>query len=298
MNPFDLKGPDFLQVYFILLLGAFVFAGGLRWLLRAPGAGFRLNVLNLSPYEIAYLAGGEKGAVYAAVAHLAHIGAIAIRPVSRTVSATAEALPADAAPFEQTIFSLVHSGQGISIPTLQRMASGPAYRLRSRLVEEGFVLSESAAQVARFTPFLVMAASLLMGAVKIYLGVAREKPVLYLVVMCVVAAVVSCALFLRPIHRSRRGDAALARLKAGHAPLKHQASARVEALTGQELAIAMALFGSGILTSEALRPLQKAYAREEGSGWMGGGTGGSCGSSCGGGGGGGCGGGGCGGCSS
>ena len=73
-NVFDLRGPDFLLFYAILLLLGLTLAFVLRQLLRGPGeAGVDLGKGGaLHPLEVAYLAGGPKSAIDAAAAALVH----------------------------------------------------------------------------------------------------------------------------------------------------------------------------------------------------------------------------------
>ena len=83
MNPFDLRGPDFLVVYLVVFAVVMALAGLLRWYLRLPGGEPQLEVTELSPYEIAYLAGGENLAVNAAIARLVHDDALALRAYAK-----------------------------------------------------------------------------------------------------------------------------------------------------------------------------------------------------------------------
>src|SRR5262249_27012388 len=154
-----------------------------------------------------------------------------------------------------------------------------------RLREVGLLYSKDQAYTARYFPLLIILAVLAFGGIKLLVGLARNKPVGFLVVGLAVTAIVGLIITLRPIFRNRRGDAVVDTLKEHHVALKLTAESNQAQLTGRDLALAIGLFGMGILTYGALDELRRGFFPKGGS---------SCGSSCGGGscggGGGGCGG--------
>ena len=164
-----------------------------------------------------------------------------------------------------------------------------AAKLGARLEELKLLETSDTSFASRWAPTLLMAAVFILGAAKVIVGVSRDKPVGFLVVMCIVAAV-AAALLLRPIVRTLRGERLLRRLRGERRDLK--SSQELLSRPPQDVAWGLAHFGIG------------AMAMSTGAGadlyrWMtpqtsGSGCGGTTG--CGGdGGGGGCG-GGCGGC--
>src|SRR5262249_37307681 len=156
------------------------------------------------------------------------------------------------------------------------------------------LVSDGAAWAARGVTVLPMVALLVLGLMKINVGVSRGRPVGFLVVLCVLTGIVALALLIKRPHRSRRGDRALARLKGENAALRHAPRSLSTRVSADDLALAVALFGTAVLVGGPLADLRTALMPPPSAG------GGDCGSSCGGGGGcgGGCGGGGCGGCGS
>lgn len=94
--------------------------------------------------------------------------------------------------------------------------------------------------------------------------------------------------------RTRRGQYALRHLRQTNAALRSSAVAAAATLAGADLALAVGLWGAGVLTGSPLDSLRMALRPSTASGSDGSGGSGSCGSSggssCGGGCGGGCGG--------
>lgn len=320
MNPFELPGPEFLQFYLVLILVVAVAALAVRTLLRLPGGDPELKALDLDPFEIAYLDGGERKAITAGLASLVH------RQILHADSQTHQLdrqnnPPKDGHALEWGLFLAVEGPT--SIAAARARVRNELASLALRLQSLGLVLTESQARVVGFGSALLWFALALFGVVKIQIGVERHKPVGLLVLLCVLTAVVGLLFLVKRPLRSRRGDVALARLRDTNAALQSQALSNPKNLSGTDLALAVGLFGMGVLTAGRLAHLQTALKSAAwSSGWSSG-TGGSswsnwssCGSgwgrwggcssgsscsssSCGGSScGGGCGGGGCGGCSS
>jgi hypothetical protein len=171
-------------------------------------------------------------------------------------------------------------------------------------------MTERQAQSVQHLPAIPVFALLLLGISKILVGMSRGKPVGFLVVLCIITAIIGWCFLQVPVQqRSRYGDRILAKLRTQHANLRRaKASDSLEA--EPQLALAFALFGAVILKGSPLANLTRdlyaspssSYSKRSnrsGSGstgiWWGGSDGGGGDGGCGGGGGG-CGGGGCGGC--
>ena len=300
MNPFDLRGPDFLVVYLVVFAVVMALAGLLRWYLRLPGGEPQLEVTELSPYEIAYLAGGENLAVNAAIARLVHDDALALDTSHVNLKPGAGAQTAIASDVEGVIMAAVAKGAKSqnSIETIRDEATQALEPAREKLEDLGLLVNDRD-RIARTVPLVVALLVVPFGVIKIFVGLGRNKPVSFLVILCVVSIIVALICFVRPVFRSRRGDRVLASLKRENSALRYQAHSRLDDLAGDDVVLALGLFGLGLLSSSriadlrtALRPLSPRSTIGGSSGW------GGCGSGCGGAGGcgGGCGGGGCGGC--
>src|SRR4030095_7169671 len=72
MNIFDLRGPEFLVLYIVLLVLGVGVAFGLRDRLRGSRGTLDIRGLQLQPFEVALLAEGDEHAVRTALAGLAH----------------------------------------------------------------------------------------------------------------------------------------------------------------------------------------------------------------------------------
>jgi len=286
MNPFDLPGPEFLGLYAVLFVAAVTVAVFLRWYLRLPSDELPRDGIELTAYEVAYLAGGDVLAVNAAMARLVREKSVTVDVANRKLVHDEE-LPADASPLEREIYA-ASWGSGETIANVRPRAAGALAAIRAKLQELELLVPEDKSLTARLIPLFVVLSVVMLGIIKIFVGVSRGKPVTFLVMFCIVSAIVAFAGFVRPVHRSRRGDRALDLLKDENAALAYTGSRRAEDLTSADLVLSVGLFGLGVLAGSELAELQTALKPPANS------TG--CGGGCGGGGCGGCGGGGCGGC--
>ena len=305
MNLFDLPGPQFLALYSGMLIGAA--AGGflLRWLFRTPGGSPPAATPELDPYEIAYLSGGPDAATDAALAALVHRDLVRFKPSSRTFGIHQPELATHVtSKFEAGIYRVIETGRA-DLMEIRRTARPLLELLTRRLRDLELVYPPGSFAPPRTMPALLMAFVLLVGVVKVTIGLSRERPVLYLVGLSLLA-LFGVFLFLNlRLLRTRRGDEILARIRSSNNALRASAASMPTRLAPTDVALATGLFGAGIFSSGAMGDVsQELRARREthtsgsscGSGCSGGSSS-SCsgGSSCGGGGGcGGCG-GGCGG---
>jgi uncharacterized protein (TIGR04222 family) len=286
MNPFDLRGPEFLAFYLAILAVSVLAALAVRWSLRPPADDRPEETPDLSPYDVVYLAGGDQLAVTAAIASLVHRNVLEVDGPGRKLRIQ-QSMPPKAHTLERAVFVGVASAQGEAINQVQARALPRAAKLRPGLQEAGLVLSEEAAWTCRLLSALPLFAVALVGLVKIVVGTSRGKPVGYLVLLVILTVVAGVFLLAKRPLRSRRGDGVLARLKTANEALGLSARRAPDWLEHDDLVLALGLFGTTILAYGTLAPLQVALKPPPSAG----------GSGCGGGGcGGGCGGGGCGGC--
>ncbi len=193
-------------------------------------------------------------------------------------------------PAERAVLETIDQ-QGASLDELgQRRWWWPS-KIAERLKSLDLIVCDARESIGRIVPTMLVLLVPAIGAIKILVGLSREKPVGFLAIACIVATIVAFAGFGRRLHRTWRGDRALSRLKSDHAGLQHDLN---EAATF-DVPLAVGLFGIGVLAGGSLDEFQTALKPKDessGSGGCGGGggdAGGGCGGGCGGCGGCGCG---------
>jgi uncharacterized protein (TIGR04222 family) len=292
MNPLDWQGPEFLSLYVPLLAGGFLVALTVRYLLRLPAGPPLWLGKRTEPYEVAAL--DDPGTlIEAVVASLLH------RNVLRLADGkivTGDAPPADAAAIERSVFECVATGS-TTMEDLRRALGPDIEHYRRRLSQKGLVVDDFRAAPLRLVPSLVYGAVLLLGVAKIFVGLSRDRPVVFLVLLTLAGALGFLVLARRP-WRTRLGDATLRALQEEHQPLRTTAMAgnASQVLNGRDLALAVGLFGPSLLIPMGYGDLRHVLRPASSGGGVGDSSSssdsGSSDSSCGGGGCGGCGGGG------
>jgi uncharacterized protein (TIGR04222 family) len=301
MNPFDLRGPEFLVFYWLFSL---MTLAGAYYLRRALEAGQVPRVLVEDPYAIALLRKGPVELVTVAVLSLIDRGLLHASK-SQLVSATADASDRVQRPLDKAIldwFGTKKSAKSVFedevtlsetrhyIETLQSQGLLPDSRLKTK-------------RQAIFTGGLVILGGL--AGIKLWVALMRGRSnVGFLIVSAIVLGVVLYALTSPRL--TVLGRQALRDMRGLFQQLKGRRASLPLSSHTNELVYLAAVFGMAALPAAAqaaMTPLQLVPPRKPpsdgGAGWSSCG-GSSCGgSSCGGGGGGGgCGGGGCGGCGS
>jgi uncharacterized protein (TIGR04222 family) len=302
LSPFDLKGGEFLRLFTLVWIGAVAAAWLTRRLIRSREADTIMP--SLDSYEIAHLSGGETAAVLTAVASLVSRRALELDPGTRQLRKSS-AKGVGGHSMEQAVYDGLKGALDLTqipVDTVTSAASAPLAEIRTKLDSLGLTTSRTSR-----APLWIALSAPILGAIKVVVGISRDKPVGYLVVLCVVASVLAWLLFRPRPGRTPRGDRMLADLRAqNHGLRPAQAGA---SLDPGSLPLAVALFGLPVLAQSEFPLLEQALAgvaRRRESDWSsshaadwgggdaafgaGGGDGG-----CGGGGCGGCG-GGCGGC--
>jgi uncharacterized protein (TIGR04222 family) len=297
MNPFDLRGPQFLVFYIALIV--VVKLALMVWRGRVEATGPASPPDLADPYLIAYLRGGQAEAVRVGVVSLIDRGLL--RQVSEDLVVVADASGEERVrrPFER---ALLHA---FRLPTqawkvLARGVSASLDRVSDGLKEElqrlG-LLSAGSHQLAMLGPTLAGAALLVaVSGAKIQVALSRGRHNIgFLIVLTVVGVIVTlCTLTQR---RTALGRQALMLAKRRFLGLRARAAELEPGGATNEAVLLAALFGLGALPALSYPYTRHLFPRAtEGSASGAGGCGGSgCGGSSGGGGDGGGGGGGCGG---
>jgi uncharacterized protein (TIGR04222 family) len=282
MNPFefDLSGPHFLIFYSCLSVIVILAARHYRHRAESgPAPKMELS----DPYLIAYLRGGENEVLRLAVITLIDRGLLAVNGAK--VRQTEQEMRRDAVnPLEHEVFKRFSIPAQAASVFQNKTLKGACAPYRTKLEQAGLI--PDASTTGDRTSRCLLAAGILVavGLSKIFIGISRDRPVAFLIIL-MIAAVVVTAITSFP-RLTRRGQLAFADIQTLYAHLRGRAFDIRRGSATPEMMMLAAAFGI-----TALAPTEYAFARSifpRSSSSCG-----SCGSSGGDGGGGGCGGGGC-----
>lgn len=242
-NPLDWNGPDFLLLYAGLTVAALVLGHiGLRRLDQPtyPPSGAAPERLDL--VDLAYLAGGPRRVADLALLMLIARGGARVEAAGDRIVPTpaGAALPPEFAPFRACA----------SGPTRRRdfvhRVTGCLAAPRARLVARGLARDRGGRLQAGVLPLLPLLLTLVFGLAKVGVGLSRDRPIGFLVVMILVAAGGGWFLIAThpPAWASRAGLGAMAAYRRLHARA-------ARAPRESELPHAFALGGSAVLAGTA-----------------------------------------------
>ncbi|HSI07119.1 MAG TPA: TIGR04222 domain-containing membrane protein [Rariglobus sp.] len=289
---FDLRGPDFLKFYLTAFPLAVLIAAVLRWWWRVPSDdGREVSPDDVDPYVVAHLAGKTKRVALTALTQLANDKAVRLDNSSGGIEISRMGeLSSKAHPIERHLYQSLPKTGSNSFSLVTGRLRPACEPLEEELIGQGWVVPASGQALARWLPLLIASIPVVLGVIKIGVGLSRGKPVEFLVVLCIASTVAVFIGFARAPWSSRRGDAWLGRSRRLKATLRRQAPTNDSRL----LSLSIGLFGLGVLThtslahiGQQLLPLQNNGGGDSGSSSGDGGGGGDGGSGCGGCGGGG-----------
>lgn len=299
LNVFDYRGEAFLKFY----VTGFVLALMLSWMITRSARAERQERLSdemlTDPYEIAFLGGGGRRMVDAALAALFTRGLLKL-DAPKNGRAKIGAAPAreevDLHLVEHQVWQALPKNSMAEVGDVRKALIPVAQGMQESLATRGYVFGP--AQLRRLSwlaalPLLVM---MLIGAAKFCIGLSHGRPILFLV-FCLFASLVILLLRLSWMKkRTAAGEGQWQKLNGRSINPLVERDGR-HALDPSLAAMAVAVGGTGVLSTPAYQPMHDVIHRGQAPGSSGGCGSGGCGSSSGGGGcGGGCGGGGCGGC--
>lgn len=293
-NPFDLRGPQFILLYLVVLGIAVLAALIMRKWLRSPHYEPLMQGQELDPYETAYLI-SDSSPVDAAVGMLVNRQAISVNAQTCTISVKS-GLPANSHPIEQAVYAALSNGSAPTINHVRRALAPQVVQLGVRPRARGLIISDEQAHVARMVPAFIILMVAAFGALKILIGIQRDRPVSFLLVLCILTGVIAFFFFKSVPRLTGAGEKYLRNLKRQKAALEATARTQPNLLAGPDLAFAMGLFGVGVLgmgygPMEDFKAALRAQTASSGSSSSCSSSGSGCSSSS-------CGGGGCGGCGS
>jgi uncharacterized protein (TIGR04222 family) len=238
-DTWGIPGPQFLQIYLILAVGAVVLAILLRTMVtRGSGSGDA----QLSPTEVGYLAGGPTRAVQAAVAGLRAAGVIDAGPGS-TLVARGGYPGGD----ELTYAVYTTLGRQFALGALpyETGVATALNRMRDRLAQAGLLLSGGQRGMARALTLLIFAVAGL-GVARTVAGVANGKPIGYLAVLTILILLVGL-LMRRVPQASRAGRRAVARQRRAARHLAPRSNPAWSTYGMLGAALGVALYGTAAL---------------------------------------------------
>ncbi|MBI3194956.1 MAG: TIGR04222 domain-containing membrane protein [Ignavibacteriae bacterium] len=190
VNIFDLPGQEFL-LFFILISGfgvllAFLFRYFIPRLVSETEA--LPNALH--PFDLAYLSGGFDAVINSALSVLRRHQLTSIHSTDKTFRVTSP-IPTNAHPVLKELFHIIElqSGKtqsGITIDMIREKNITAIHNIRQRLEELHLMLSKWKAMIHRDIPLYILIILLLIGGIKISIGILRNRPVEFLIALCIV----------------------------------------------------------------------------------------------------------------
>lgn len=290
MNPLNLPGSQFLLFYSVVAIAALLAVWAVRRAARGEAVAGPARPADLDPYELAYLADGPNRAVQAALVSLAGRGAVVAS--KRGVLSVDHFAGKPTDPVETAVHRAIRQQAPARFAGVVQRCWATLDPIDDRLAGAGLLVPAGTRRAVVLLAVGLTAGVLALGVAKIVVGVGRDKPVGFLVVLCLAAVVGMCVVTARPLRRTVLGDAVF----DAHVRRNRRLTSDTTARAGDQLMLGVALFGTGLLADTALAdfrdPLRPRADAGFSNGWGGdGGSGDSGGGSS-------CGGGGCGGCGS
>ena len=275
-NPLDWTGGPFLALFF----GGALAMSLIGWLLRRQLAqtSVPVNGANLGMEELAYMAGGDQRLTDAVVAQGLAQGSLEMEGSRRLRSGSASAQGMVAAAQAQVVRATTPS-------KLAKALRPQCDQVAEQLISRGLVLDTAQAWRVQLLSAAPLLGWIAFGAVKISVGLERQRPVAFLVILCIVFGLIALTLLFSRPRLTSAGRQAL-----GAQRLRHSRVSRAPQVDNGELGLAVALAGTSVMATTAYAGYHELRSPSSSSSCSSDGGGGS---SCGGGGGGGC--GGCGG---
>lgn len=296
VSVFDWRGPDFLIFYAIGFGVAFLASLVFVSLARRKTQRGTTRETPTDPYEVAFLGGGGRRMVDAALAALFTRKLVTLETPKNGRASVGAAEGGDDQnlhPVEQRVWQALPLNRRAEVRSVREALQPVVEGMQQHLAGRGLVLSPEELTNLRWLASLPMLVMMTVGVIKFFVGLGRDKPVIILF-FCLFASVFVIALRMALLRkRTDAGEALWWNIKSsGHkSPMT-----RCDAGTGFDptlAALMVALGGTEALATPMYQPLHDAIHRQGANSSSGCGSGGCGGGGCGGGG---CGGGGCGGC--
>lgn len=243
-SPLDLTGPRFLLLYLALLVASFIGATVWRTSLRA---GEERGGGTADSLGVAYLLGGAERALDAAAAEgLAkqHL----LWQADQRVLVRGDGQERPRAELQPLLDALVGAPAGKVNPAVAKAATRD---IAKSLRQRGLLLDDDVVTRARWLPALLPLALIVFGAAKVVVGVTRDRPVLFLVLLLIATFIGLIKFIAGAPARSRAGDRAVKQARAENARA-------TRAPTPRDMGMAVALLGTAALSGSAFAAYHQA----------------------------------------
>jgi uncharacterized protein (TIGR04222 family) len=258
-NLFDWTGPEFAKAYLIALPTALLLSFLLVRLKRGAGGQITLRE-DVDPYDAAFLGGGGGRTVTAAMASLYGRGLIEFgESKGRTTVVRTSIEPPAMHEMEWAAHHAAPAREREPADLREvRMALDPRMEtMRDRLVERRWIHAPEAVTRLRWLaalPFLILIGA---GLIKMGIGLEREKPVLYLVIMMVMAAFLMITRAALVRRRTAEGEAVWQTLLGAQRQIKARLQNSHAADLTATMPMAVALLGAGAFVTPEYAPLRE-----------------------------------------
>lgn len=261
-SPLDWDGPTFLRLFTGLSIVSIAIALVAYRRLQAGDERAAGPTPTPTPFELAYLGGGPSRVLDAAVMDL--MGRRVVRWNQAGDGLVVEPRTGTLPPVLDAVAQRIRRTPKIS--TLARSTAEIAAPIRATLSDRGLLAANRLLSPQALLPMLPIAATWLLGAAKIHVGVDRGRPVEYLAALMVVLTILAVLIL---VFRPKRSAAASRLLESE----KARNAAAIRAPRAQDMAIAVALGGTAVLVGTAYADWHQTRSLlGSGSGSDGGGT--------------------------
>ncbi len=263
LNPLDWTGGYFLILFAALISVSFLIAFYLRFNI---GSNIAINQ-KLSPFEIAFLSGGEKRAQETILLKVLASDAAKLSDDGKALSRI------NTSRFSSDIAGLLYNfrGTAMSKEAFYAEFDGGLEHIKRSLVQKGLLPSSDDMTQYKSIVALVFCLPLMLGGLKIFVGLELHKPVEILTLLMIGSVIGVFALFTTPYSTQSRRET-LFKNSTLH-------SRAMRAPVGSELVLAFALAGPVVLQGTAYAAI---VPKPQGDGGSSADGGSGCGSGCGG----------------
>ncbi len=277
MNPFDLRGPEFLLFYAIVAIVTLAILSIARGRRETMPAGPMTKILD--PYRVAYLRGGSNESIKAAMVSLTDRGLLKIE--DGKIKATGDQHLNSS--LERAVLDHFSDPREPDLSYSIPAAEAVFEKYENQLAEAGLRPDAAQKEQRRRDFFAAAGLLLLLSGTKIFVALQRGRTNVLFLVGITIGAVILSWIVTNP-RLTKLGQQTVDDLKALFGHLRETSTRR----SPEELVMIAAAFGVGALPVSAFPSGQEMFSpRQKNSSWT---SSSSCGSSCGGGCGGGCGG--------